>query len=191
MSLVESGKIKRFVLTYHSRGDERDNLYLCIDVPGISECTMDTLLKTESLQPISEYLITHIDLTHVKIGNYEDEIKNSNSQEAVENASPEFLTGIVERTLDNASRGSMAALRILKEGPNQMSDWKSLVERVLEYCEPLNGDEFVSDTAHFCFNSLGVNPNEEIIARKVSVMLDRMIQRLFNRESWDKRFLAD
>lgn len=184
LNLVDSGIIKRFVMTYHSKGDERDNLYLCIDFPDISECTMKTLLETKSLQPISDYLTQQIIQTQVKIGNYENEIRNSLNQKAVENASPELLTELVERTLDNASRGSAAALRILKEGPDDINDWKSLIKKVIEYCEPLNGDAFVPESAHFCFNSLGVNSNEEGIARQAFVMLDRMILRLFKRESW-------
>ncbi len=184
LDLLEIEKINRFVLTYHCKGKESDNLYLCIDVPVLAECTMDALLEVQSLQPLTTHLTLEIPATRIRIGNYEEEVRNDLCSKV---ASIELLDEYVARTIDNASRGSIAALKILSEGPEEIADWKSLVKKVIEYCEPLNGDEIVVDSSHYCFNSLCVSQDEEHavhVLGTIHFVLEKMIRRLFNRESW-------
>ncbi len=76
LELLDNEKIERFVMTYHYDGKESDNLYLCIDVPELSECTMDALLEVQSLQPLTDYLTLEIQATQIRIGNYEEEVRN-------------------------------------------------------------------------------------------------------------------
>ncbi len=189
-NLLDNHAAERFVLTYHY-GGHSDNLYLCLDAPEINECTLDEILPLKSMRSISKYLSEEIGEARVKVASYEKEasysILSNLAKQQFENPSKKLVSELAERQIDNASRGSAAALRILAEGPGDINDWASLSEKVFEYCSPLNGGWFLSDTAHFCFNSLGVSPDEEQMAQKmysVNLSLGSMIQRLYHREGW-------
>ncbi len=166
LRLFENGTIKRFVLTYHYKGKESDNLHLCMDIPILSECSMKALISNKKLKDISDYLTQELSQTRIEIGDYEHEVRDST-------------------LVDKASNGSAAALKILAEGPDGIDDWKSLKKKIIAYCGPFVVDG--TDAAHYCLNSLGTSNAEELNVRAQypSIpFLDRMIHRLFNRESW-------
>ena len=182
--------IERFVMTYHYGGN-RENLYLCIDVPSLSECTLDALLAMQSLKPIVDYLAREVGLNRIEIGNYEEEVSSSLQSDLMkkgfENASYKLVAELAKWQTDKASRGCAAALKILSEGPTSIREWGSLATKVFEYSRPLNRGWFLSDSAHFCLNSLGVSSEEEDAVVRLSLELStihEMLIRLFKRESW-------
>jgi hypothetical protein len=100
--------------------------------------------------------------------------------------------GLARRLIENASRGCKAALNILSNDFPTNLDPLMLYDLVLEKCYPLNGGLWISDSAHFCFNSLGMANIEEYAIRGCPVFSSttQMVQtastavkRLLNRES--------
>ncbi len=65
-----------------------------------------------------------------------------------------------------------------------------LYDLIIEKCSPLNGGLWISDSAHFCFNSLGFNYLEEYATRGYPVFphetmvrhATNAIERFLNRE---------
>ncbi len=189
-NLLGSSTIRRFVMTYHF-GKGRNHLYFCIDTPHLSECTLDAIMSAESLSPITDYIDQTVGPNNVQVTDYEHETKTSARAQlelhGLDNAADTFVNKIVETSIDNASRGSAAALRILSEGPETIGNWRSFINKVFTYCLPLNKGWLTSGADHFCFNSLGLDSQEEqVVTTMWSLFPDAhmMLRRLFQRESW-------
>lgn len=186
IDLQKAGIISRFVLTYH-----RESLYLCLDSNEISDCTLEAISQSEAIKPIIDCLGSFWQNNKVSAKDYEIEVQNSirNNLTKVgfENPSDLFVLELSKREIDNASRGSAAALRILTEGPQGFTNCSSLCTKIYEYCKPLNAGWFLSDSLHFCVNSMAIKPEEEDAIRRMglySMILYNMMNRLFARESW-------
>lgn len=198
VELHKAGIVARYVLTYHYGKGEADSLYLCLDLPSITDCTRQVVLQSEALEPITDYIRQFWHGNKVKVEDYEVAVQMSKKREimkaGIENPSPSLVQALTETQIDNASRGSMAALRILSEDPDDIADWFSLALKVYEYCRPINGGWVLSGTDHFCYNSLGIGPDEEKTAKGMAehfMVLNRMTKRLFERESWSARSRED
>ncbi len=88
---------------------------------------------------------------------------------------------------------SLFEIKILKEGSKGLDSLDKLVKKVIDYCGPL--DNNTVNAIHFCFNSLGLNNDEEDVALRsysnqpIPIHLHRVcetiIKNLFERESWN------
>ncbi len=172
MNLIQKGTISRFVLTYHFKPlyPERARLYLSMDIPELIESTLEAFMNIRSLKEISDYVAQLDSDINIEVSDYEVRVPNA-------------------AEVDRASRGSAAALRILKEGPRDIDNLNKLVGKVIEYCGALVASW--EDAAHFCFNSLRISREEEKIARQCyydqpipNHLREIIIKNLFEHESW-------
>ncbi len=185
-NLIDSGVIKRFVMTYHG-----DKLYLCLESLELIEDTLEHLMVASSFSAITNYLIENVGEKSIETSNYEFEVRDSIlatlRKKGVQNPSDAFVSELTKRQIDNASRGSKAAMEILSQDPADISDWNSLTYAAFKKCHPLNEGWFISDSAHFCFNSLGLSNQEEVACRSLFEVINSVnsaVRNLFDREDW-------
>ena len=155
--LLESKDILGFVMTYH-----KSNLYLCMDVPSLTDCSMNNLRTTSSLSRVMDYVKSSCQ--YEVPDDYLAAIQKGitkNLRDFGMSVSQEVLALLVNITLDNASRGCMVALQILERKTPIENDPCRFYESIVRECTPMNGCFIISNTAHFCFNSLGFSNIEE------------------------------
>ena len=171
-------------MTYHS-----SCFYLCVDSPTLHECTIGGIVSDPSLRPLIDSLQSAIKENRVEVLDYFEECMRVQLEQltsyGLTEGAHELAKLLALREMDNAFRGTKAAPEILmSEIPKDVDDawmWKSVMKR----CRPLNGGLWLSDCAHFCFNSLGFRNNEEMELRKNHGALENLsegIRRFRNRE---------
>ena len=147
--LLETKIIQKFVMTYHS-----SNLYFCVDVPSLSECSMSKLRTITGFTKIIAYLDSscqyeapdkYLDAIKVSIGerfqNYQLKVPET------------VLIALAKTELDNAARGCNVALEILSGYISINKDPILFNETVRKSCLPLNGGWIISKSSHFSFLS--------------------------------------
>jgi hypothetical protein len=91
-------------------------------------------------------------------------------------APQDVVSALADTEVDNASRGCRVALKILTCDVSVNLNPCSFYEHVVRECEPMNGCFLMSESAHFCFNSLGFIGYEEValkcLCAKASPMLE-------------------
>jgi hypothetical protein len=162
--LVELGVSNSVVMTYHVK--ERDSsFHLCLDIPKIDECSLKALEDTSHMDRILDVIRPYLTRQKAAVSNYLKETVDGQTEQLshFENVTQIGMNpeAFAIRLIENASRGCKAALDILDNSISMDLNPTMLYDLVMEKCNPLNGGLWLSDSAHFCFNSLGFNSIEE------------------------------
>jgi hypothetical protein len=192
-NLVKLGVLNSFVMTYHIK--ERDSsFHLCFDLPKISECSLKVLEGTSHMNRILDVIRPYLSRQKAAVLNYLEETIDG-QKEQLSHFKNITRVGMNQeafaiRLIENASRGCKAALEILDNNISLDLNPIILYDLVMKKCSPLNGGLWFSDSAHFCFNSLGFNLIEEYAIRGYPVLppnemvmhATNAVIRLLNRE---------
>ena len=191
--LTEENMLDSCIMTYHVK-DSGSSFHLCMDIPELLKSSLNDLGRIAHMKTILDIVKPYISRQGGGVSPYFEDIVRDQTNLLFQYSvadweiSPENLAS---RLIDNASRGCKAALNILSNYLSSRLNPINLYDLVLEKCYPLNGGLWISDSAHFCFNSLGMSNIEEYAIRGYPIFspINEMIktastavERLLNRE---------
>ncbi len=192
--LTEDNLLDSYIMTYHVK-DSGSSFHLCMDISELSNCTFNALGEIAHMKTILDIVKPYITRQGGGASPYFEDIVQGQANILLQygvadwTVSPEILA---TRLIDNAARGCKAALNILSNNLSSNLNPTKLYDLVLEKSYPLNGGLWISDSAHFCFNSLGMSNREEYAIRGYPVFpttnemiktASTAVKRLLNRES--------
>jgi hypothetical protein len=191
-SLVDTKVLQSFVMTYHVK-ERGSSFHLCLEIPTLADYSLKALEDTNHMNGILDIVQPYLSRQESSVSDYFKEIVDGQTEilsqltVATIGTTTEVLA---TRLIENASRGCKAALDILNNDLSMNLKPIMLYDLIFEKCNPLNSGLWISDTAHFCFNSLGMNLIEEYAIQgypvfsssdKMVQTTSRAVERLLNR----------